>query len=108
MFVRFLCNWPPYKAEQAVEIPDRIGADFVARCMAQIVTAADVREHARTMETIDRRVARCVADYFAGNVSAKTAKAGRRTISEDEWRRELGQKGPAPFRRIPATLTVRS
>jgi hypothetical protein len=107
MFVRFLCDWRPYKSGQCLEILDRVGADFVARCMAEIVTAADVRAYAQTMETIDRRVARCVADYFAGNVSAKTARAGRREITEDEWRRELGQKGPAPIRYIPAVLAVR-
>ena len=54
MFVRFLCNWPPYLDGQCLEIPDRIGADFVVRCMAEIVTA--VRAYTRTMETIDRAI----------------------------------------------------
>src|ERR1700730_15639349 len=45
MYLRFICDWPPhYKDGQAIEIPDRIGADFVARCMAEVATGADVRE----------------------------------------------------------------
>jgi hypothetical protein len=122
MFVRFLCNWPPYRDGQCLEVNDRFGSHFVARCMAEVVTAADVRAYARTMETIDRRVARCVADYFAGNVSAKTARAGRRVITQDEWRAELGQDRSSyqkarlayvagcinPPGRLPAAITVRS
>jgi hypothetical protein len=88
MYLRFICDWPPhYKDGQAIEIPDRIGADFVARCMAEVVTAADVRECAATMETIDRAIAE--------RISEMPARAGRRTVTEDAWRRELGQKGPA-------------
>jgi hypothetical protein len=87
-----------YRDGQCLETPDRIGADFVARCMAQVVTAADVREYSRTMETIDRAIEK--------RINAMP-RAGRREITEDQWRRELGQKGPAPFRRLPATLTIR-
>jgi hypothetical protein len=47
VFVRFLCNWPPYRDGQCLEIPDRIAADFVARCMAEVVTAAGVWRPAR-------------------------------------------------------------
>ena len=72
----------------------------MARGMAQIVTPAGVREYARTMETIDRAIER--------RINAMPARAGRRVISEDEWRASLGQKGPAPFRHLPAVLTVRS
>jgi hypothetical protein len=100
MYVRFICDWPPhYKDGQAIEIPDRVGADFVARCMAEIVTAADVREYARTMETIDRAIEK--------RVNEMPAHAGRREITEDKWRRELGQKGPSTYRYLPAVLTVR-
>src|ERR1700732_4460434 len=31
MFVRFLCNWPPYRDGQCLEVTDRFGAHFVAR-----------------------------------------------------------------------------
>jgi hypothetical protein len=87
MFVRFLCNWPPYKDGQRLEIPDRIGADFVARAMAEVVPAVD--------RAIDKRI------------NAMPARGGRREITEDEWRRSLGQKGPAPYRHLPAEITVR-
>jgi hypothetical protein len=100
MHVRFLSDWPPYKCGQAVEIPDRIGSHFVARCMAEIVTGADVRAYARTMSMIDRAIDKAINEM--------PASGGRRVISEDQWRAELGQKGPAPFRHVPATLTVRS
>jgi hypothetical protein len=104
MYLRFICDWPPhYKDGQAIEIPDRIGADFVARCLAEIVTAEDVQSYARTMGTIDRLVAKHVDE----KMSAKPARAGRRVISEDQWRRELGQTGPSPYRHLPAVLTVR-
>jgi hypothetical protein len=78
MFVRFLCHWPPYRDRQCLEIPDRIGSHFVARCMAEIVTAADVQTYARTMETIDRAIDK--------RINAMPARGGRR---EDEWRHEL-------------------
>jgi hypothetical protein len=100
MYVRFLCNWPPYKDGQCLEIPDRVGAHYVARCMAEVVTGADVQTYARTMATIDRLVDK--------RINEMPARGGRREISEDEWRRELGKKGPAPFRYLPAVLAVRS
>jgi hypothetical protein len=100
MFVRLLSYWPPYRDGQCLEIPDRIGSHFVARCMAEVVTAADVREYLRTMESIDRVIDK--------RINATPPRGGRRTITDDQWRRELGQKGPAPFRYVPATLTVRS
>jgi hypothetical protein len=100
MFVRFLCDWRPrYKEGQCLEIPDRVGADFVARAMAEVVTPADVREYAATMATIDRAIDKRIAEM--------PARAGRRVISEDQWRRELGQKGPATYRYLPAVLAVR-
>jgi hypothetical protein len=99
MYVKFLCNWPPYRDGQCLEIPDRVGADFVARCMAEVVTGADARGYDRTMSTIDR--------YIDKRINGMPAPAGRRVIMEDEWRRELGQKGPAPFRHLPAKITVR-
>jgi hypothetical protein len=99
MFVRFLCDWPPYRDGQCLEAPDRIGADFVARCMAQVVTAADVRAYAQTMETIDRAIEK--------RINEMPARAGRREITEDQWRRELGQKGPRTYRHLPAAITVR-
>jgi hypothetical protein len=99
MYVRFLCNWAPYKDGQCLEIPDRVGADFVARCMAQIVMGADVHAYARTMERIDRLVDE--------RINAMPARAGRREITEHQWRRELGQKGPSTYRHLPAVLAVR-
>ena len=111
MFVRFLCNWPPYKDGQAIEIPDRIGADFVARCMAQIVTPRDVREYSRTMSAIDRAIDK--------RISGMPARAGRRVITEDQWRREIGKDQPGYWQaarahrqaqksaRLPADITVR-
>jgi hypothetical protein len=111
MFARFLCNWPPYRDGQAIEIPDRIGADFVARCMAETVTAAAVREYLRTMETIDRLIDK--------RISGMPARAGRRVISEHQWRRELGKDQPGYWQaarahrqaqksaRLPADITVR-
>jgi hypothetical protein len=83
MFIRFLCRWPPYKDGQCLEIPDRVGADFVARAMAQVVTGADVRSYAATMSTIDRAV-----DKHFNKMPA--ARAARRVITEDQWQREIG------------------
>jgi hypothetical protein len=114
MFVRFLCKWPPYRDGQCLEVLDRVGADFVSRGMAEVVTAADVREHARTMETIDR--------VIAARISGKPAKAGRRVITEDQYAREIGRdrsgyrkawqahvnKSVNVLGRLPAVLTVRS
>jgi hypothetical protein len=68
--------------------------------MAQVVTAADVREYARTMETIDRAIEK--------RINEMPARGGRRVISEDQWRRELGQNGPRTYRHLPAEITVRS
>jgi hypothetical protein len=113
MFVRFLCNWPPYLDGQCVEIPDRVGADFVARYMAQIVTPADVHEYSRTMTAIDRAIEKRISEKPVG---------GRCVISEDQWAREIG-RDRAGYRkarqafidrrinvpaRLPAALTMRS
>jgi hypothetical protein len=89
MFVRFLCNWPPYRDGACIEVLDRFGSHFVARCMAELVTAADVREYNRTMAEEDRAVARAVDKHF--NAMSRTFKtAGRRVISDDQWRAGLG------------------
>jgi hypothetical protein len=114
MYLRFICDWPPhYKDGQAIEIPDRIGADFVARCMAEVTTAADVREYARTMAAVDRAIEK--------RISAP-ARGGRREISENQWAREIG-RNRSGYRqahqayidkrinmpaRLPAALTMRS
>jgi hypothetical protein len=119
MYLRFICDWPPhYKDGQAIEIPDRIGADFVARAMAQVVTAADVNAYSQTMATIDRAIDKRITV----GASRMPARGGRRVISEDQWRRELGQdrSGYQQARlayiagrinvsgRLPAAITVRS
>jgi hypothetical protein len=108
MFVRFLCNWAPYADGQCLEIPDRVGADFVARAMAEVVTGADVQIYTATMAAIDRAIDDKRINAMPVGASRMPARGGRRTITEDQWRRELGQKGPASFRHVPATLTVRS
>jgi hypothetical protein len=99
MFVRFLCKWPPYRDGQCLEVPDRVGAHFVARAMAEIVTAAEVQSYAQTMSMIDRVIDK--------RINEMPARGGRRVISEDQWRRELGQKGPPAFHYLPAELIVR-
>jgi hypothetical protein len=111
MFVRFLCNWPPYRDGQAIEIPDRIGAHFVARAMARVVTAAEVQSYARTMAAIDRAIGK--------RINEMPARGGRRVITEDQWRRELGKDQPGYWQaalahrqaqksaRLPADITVR-
>lgn len=99
MFVRFLADWKPYKNGQCLEISDRIGADFEARAMAEVVTATDVRAYAETMAAVDRAIEK--------RINAMPARGGRRVVTEDQWRRELGQKGPIPLRHLPANLTIR-
>jgi hypothetical protein len=99
MFVRFLCNWPPYRDGQCLEVNDRFGSHFVARCMAEEVTGADVRAYARTMATRETCRPKSIGASPGALPITSTARAGRRVITEDEWRRELGQKGPIPFRR---------
>jgi len=99
MYVRFLCNWPPYKDGQCLEIPDRIGADFVARCMAQVVTAADVREYLQTMAAVDRAIEKRMETPSRREVLSfkhheMPARAGRRVVSEDDYAREIGQDQP--------------
>jgi hypothetical protein len=100
MFVRFLCNWPPYKDGQCLEIPDRIGADFVARCMAEIVAPADVREYARTMEAVDRCIDKRIGEM--------PARAARREITEDELGREIGRDHPRYWESALAHQRARS
>jgi hypothetical protein len=100
MYVRFLCNWPPYKDGQAIEIPDRIGADFVARGMAEVVTAADVQTYAQTMAAIDRAIEQRISGTPRSAAipvdpgRRPVRAAGKRVMTGAEWRRELGQKGP--------------
>lgn len=86
MLVRFIADWPPYKGGQHVEIPDRIGSHFVARAMAQVVTAGDMQEYLRTMRVIDRAVEK--------GIGKMPAIAGRRVITETQWRHELGKDQP--------------
>jgi hypothetical protein len=116
MFVRFLCDWPPYKLGQALEIPDRVASHFVARCMAETVTAADVQAYARTMETIDRAIEKRI-NAMPARAAGKTA--GRREITEDQWASEIGRDRPGyrqaqqahrqaqQLARLPAEITVR-
>ena len=109
MYVKFLCDWPPYKDGQCLEIHDRIGADFVARAMAEVVTAADVREYARTMEATDRAVARAVDKHFNETPRAAGKTAGRRVARQDEWGRLL--KGQSAYEYLfggASSLTIRS
>jgi hypothetical protein len=112
MFVRFLCDWPPYRDGQCLEVHDRFGSHFVARAMAEIVTAAD----AQTMAAIDRYI-----DCRIGETSRSTAAsprnpgghavaashppraAGKRVMTGAEWRASLGQKGPDVAAIIHAT-----
>jgi hypothetical protein len=84
MYVRFLCNWPPYRDGACIEVLDRFGSHFVARAMAQVVTASVVREYNRTMAAVDRAIERRI------NAPEMPARGGRRVTTEDEWRRELG------------------
>jgi hypothetical protein len=107
MFVRFLCSWPPYKDGQCLEVQDRFGSHFVARGMAEEVTAREVVEYELRTQTIERAVARAVDKHFNETPRAAGKTAGRRVVTEDQWRRELGQKGPSPYRYLPAVLAVR-
>jgi hypothetical protein len=113
MYVKFLCNWPPYRDGQCLELTDRFGSHFVARGMAQVVTA-EVEAYAATMSAVDSAIER--------RTGAMPAKAGRREVTEDEWRAELGQdrSGYQQARlayiarrvnvaeRLPAAITTRS
>lgn len=114
MFVRFLCNWPPYRDGQCLEVQDRFGSHFVARGMAQIVSAAEVQAYVQAMAAIDRAIEKRI-------ISGVPARAGRRVISEDQWGREIGRdrsgyqlarqahsKRLNVPHRLPAEITVRS
>jgi hypothetical protein len=114
VFVKFLCNWPPYKDGQCLEVLDRISSHFVSRCMAEVVTAADVQAYARTMTAVDRAIDKRIGEM--------PARGGRRVITEDEYAHEIGrdrsgywQAAKAHFAkrlnvsgRLPAAITVRS
>jgi hypothetical protein len=103
MFVRFLCNHRPYRDGQCLEIPDRIGAHFVDRAMAEVVSAADVREYDRTMAAVDREIDKRINGTPTPRSAAAPvdpvghpvrAAAGKRVITEDQWRHESGQDQP--------------
>jgi hypothetical protein len=101
MCIRWLCDWPPrYRAGQCLEVDDRFGSHFVARAMAQTVTAADVRDYARTMETIDRYIDKRIGEpprSAAAPVDPgrrPVRAAGKRVLTGRAWRAELGQQGP--------------
>jgi hypothetical protein len=51
--------------------------------MVEVVTAADVREYDQTMATIDR-----VIDKRINKMPVRT---GKREVTEEQWRHELGQ-----------------
>jgi hypothetical protein len=116
MYVRFLCNWAPYKDSQCLEVHDRYGADFVARGMAEIVTAADVQTYARTMAAIDRAIEQRISgtprsaaspgDRHAVAASHPVRAAGKRVMTGAEWRQSLGQKGPDVASIIHATRSM--
>jgi hypothetical protein len=76
MFVRFACNWPPYKDGQHLEIPDHIGAHFIARGMAEEVTPADVRAYGQTIAAIDRAIAERIGETPA-SLSRSTRRRSR-------------------------------
>jgi hypothetical protein len=95
--LRFLCNWRPYRDGQCLEIPDNIGGHFVGRGMAEVVTAADVREYERpprsAFEALDKaEITRAVI----AALNKKPARAGRGRREDecefdpDELDRELG------------------
>jgi len=67
--------------------------------MAEVVTAEEVQSYARTMSAIDRLVDE--------RINGVPPRAVHRVITEDQWRAELGQKGPRTYRHLPAEITVR-
>jgi hypothetical protein len=122
MFVRFMSDHPPsFKAGQCVEVPDRCGALYLGRA-CEVVSQAVVREYEATMAAADRAVARAVDKHFNETSRAAGKTAGRRELSEDQWRASLGvgQCGYQQARlayiagrinvsgRLPAEITVRS
>ncbi len=113
MFVRFLCDWRPYKSGQCLEILDRIGADFVARAMAEVVSADIVRAYERTQELIARKVDRAVDAHFNKKPAPADGKTARRVARQDEWDAEKWDrllKGKSAYEYLfgGTSLTVRS
>jgi hypothetical protein len=95
MFVRFLCNWPPYRDGQCLEVNDRFGSHFVARCMAEEVTGADVQTYARTIDrAIDKRISGRPHSAASPGDPGGHSRAARRVVTEGQWEHEIGQDQP--------------
>jgi hypothetical protein len=92
VYVKVIGNWSTrFRDGQCIEVHDRDGAVWLASGMAEVVTAEDVREYAATMAAADRLVARAVDEHFSETPRAAGKTAGRRVVSQDQWRAELGQ-----------------
>lgn len=94
MFVRAIGNYPPYRDGQCFEIQDRVGGPLVGRVF-EIVTAADVQAY-----ELASAAAQCTDSRIGENPRpaappvdpvAHPARGRRRVVTEDEWRREIGQ-----------------
>ena len=89
-----------FKAGQCIEQHDKFAAPLVP-AIATPITDAEYRQYIETMATIEREVERRVhAMPAAGANAPKTGSnappptRGRRVITQDEWRAELGQNIP--------------
>jgi hypothetical protein len=91
MFVRILGNWGRYKDGECHEVHERVGAGWVARGGAEEITYEAYRAYQRgglradVFGALDKeKIARDVID----------ARTGRRVVTEDEWKRQLGGDQP--------------
>lgn len=102
MFVRAIGNYPPYRNGQCFEIHDRIGGPLIGSIL-EVVTAADVRAYELAMAAIDRCIDAKLLPHSRITGTPRSAAApvdpvchpraprGRRAVTQDEWRREIGQ-----------------
>ena len=100
MFIRYIgWNYGSFLGKsgrdgQCIEVHDRYGADYVARGMAEVVTAAEYLEYERTIAVIDREVER--------RVNAPTQAKTKRVFTDDSWWND--PKCTAPAGRLPTLI----
>ena len=101
MFLRFFSDYGHFKAGQCIEQHDKFVAPLVP-AIATPITEVEYRQYIEMMATIDREVERRVhAMPTAGpngpenGPNGPPPTRGRRVVTQDQWRAELGQNMPA-------------
>lgn len=90
--MRFLSDYGYSRAGQCIELHDKFAAPLVP-AIATPITAAEYQEYELTMAAIDREVERRVSAMPSSKRGSRFATNAprRRVVTQDQWRRELGQ-----------------